>query len=117
MNQLTLFDVPQTVAEPIVRASDPVTSHKAAKKTESGKTRRQLQCLEVLIDSGHAMTSKELAQACMDRYWPNAGQVPAFFSDEFSNFRKRADEIKRNPELCVRLGIERDGGELFKAKE
>lgn len=26
------------------------------------------------------------------------------------------DEIKRNPDLCVRIGQERDGGELFEAR-
>lgn len=117
MRQPTLFDEPESKATPIARASDPVTSHKAAAKTESGKTRRQLQCLEVLRDSGQAMTSKELAHACIDRFCPDVKKNAAAFSDELSNFRKRADEIKRNPELTVRLGTERDGGELYEARK
>ena len=117
MRQPTLFDEEPIAAAPIARASDPVTSHKAAAKTESGRTGRQLQCLEVLRDSGRAMTSKELAHACIDRFCPDVRKNAAAFSDELSNFRKRADEIKRNPEMTVRLGTERDGGELFRAKE
>ena len=117
MRQPTLFDEEPIAAAPIVRASDPVTSHKAAAKTESGKTRRQMQCLEVLRDSGQAMTSKELAYACLKQFCPEAENNNAFFADELSNFRKRADEIKRDSGLTVRLGTERDGGELFKARK
>jgi len=117
MRERTLFELEPEVETPIARASDPVTSHKAAAKTESGRTGRQLQCLEVLRDSGRAMTSKELAHACIDRFCPDVRKNAAAFSDELSNFRKRADEIKRNPKMTVRLGTERDGGELFRAKE
>lgn len=117
MRERTLFELEPEVETPIARASDPVTSHKAAAKVESGRTGRQLQCLEVLRDSGRAMTAKELAHACIDRFCPDIRKNAAAFADELSNFRKRADEIKRNPEMTVRLGTERDGGELFEARK
>jgi hypothetical protein len=117
MRQPTLFDEEPIAAAPIARASDPVTSHKAAAKTESGKTRRQMQCLEVLRDSGRAMNANELAQACVDRFCPEVRSNPDLYSHEKSNFRKRADEIKRDSGLTVRLGTERDGGELFEARK
>jgi len=117
MRERTLFELEPEVETPIARASDPVTSQKAAAKTESGRTSRQLQCLEVLRDSGRAMTSNELAQACIDRFCPDVRSNSDLYSHEKSNFRKRADEIKRNPKMTVRLGTERDGGELFRAKE
>jgi len=39
------------------------------------------------------------------------------YAKKLDNFRKRADEIKRNEDLCIRLEAERDGGQLFKAKD
>jgi hypothetical protein len=117
MNQLTLFDVPQTVTDPIVRASDPVTSHKAAAVVAETLTLRQQQCLTVLREHGKEMTSNELAEACCERFCDDMRHHPVQFAKRLSNYRKRADEIKRNPDLCVRLGTERDGGELFRARE
>ncbi len=117
MNQLTLFDLPQTVTAEIVRASDPVTSHKAAAIVAKTLTIRQMQCLTVLREHGEAMTSNELAKACCDKFCDDLQYHPVMYAKRLDNFRKRADEIKRDPDLCVRIGQERDGGELFKAKE
>ena len=115
MGQLLLFG-PSEPATPIVRRSDPATSHKAAEKVKHVVTARQLQCLEVLREHGQALTSKELAAMCCDKFCQELKVDPKAFADKLENFRKRADEIKRNPDLCVRIGQERDGGELFKAR-
>jgi hypothetical protein len=62
------------------------------------------------------MTAKELAKACCEEYCIDLVSDREAWADKLSNYRKRADEIKRNPDLCVRLDEERDGSELFKAK-
>lgn len=116
MSQLTLFDFPEATA-PIARHSDPVTSHKAAERIELTVTARQLQCLEVLRDFGQPMTSNELAKACCDRFCSDLKVDPVQFAKKLDNYRKRADEIKRNPDLCEKLEAERDGGQLFTVKE
>lgn len=115
MIQGTLFTDVDTPAK-LSRASDPITSHKAAERIQHTVTARQLQCLEVLRDNGHPMTSNELAQACCDRFCSDLKVDPVQFAKKLDNYRKRCDEIKRNPELCERIGLERDGGELFRAK-
>jgi len=114
MTQLTLFDCPASA--PIARNSDPITSHKSAERIQPTVTARQLQCLEVLRDFGQPMTSNELAKACCDRFCPELHVDPVQFAKKLESFRKRADEIKRNPELCVILEQERNGGQLFTAK-
>ena len=111
MRQPSLF--PDT---PIARNSDPITSHKAASKTERGRMARQQLCLEVLRDAGQPMTSSEIAEACCSRFCPDLRSRPVEFSRELSNYRKRADEIKRNPNLCVILDEERNGAKLFRVK-
>ena len=117
MRQPTLFDEEPIAAAPIARASDPVTSHKAASIVAKTLTIRQMQCLTVLREHGEAMTSNELAKACCDKFCDDLQCHPVMYAKRLDNFRKRADEIKRDPDLCVRIGQERDGGELFKAKE
>ena len=116
MNQLTLFDAPAPTA-PIARNSDPITSHKAAERIQPTVTARQLQCLEVLRNFGQPMTSNELAEACCDRFCSDLKVDPVQFAKKLDNYRKRADEIKRNPDLCEMLDAERDGGQLFIAKD
>ena len=116
MSQLTLFDFPEATA-PIARHSDPITSHKAAERIQPTVTARQLQCLEVLRDFGQPMTSNELAEACCDRFCSDLKVDRIQFAKKLDNYRKRADEIKRNTDLCIRLEEERDGGQLFRAKE
>jgi len=116
MSQLTLFDCPEATA-PIARNSDPITSNNAAERIQPTVTARQLQCLEVLREHGQPMTSNELAEACCDRFCSDLKVDRIEFAKRLSNFRKRADEIKRNEDLCIRLDAERDGGQLFKAKE
>lgn len=101
---------------PIARRSDPITSHKAAERIQSTVTARQLECLEVLRDFGQPMTSNELAKACCDRFCSELAVDPVQFAKKLDNYRKRADEIKRNPELCEILEGERNGGQLFKAR-
>ena len=115
MSQLTLFDCPESTA-PITRHSDPATSHKAAERIQPTVTARQLQCLEVLRNFGQPMTSNELAKACCDRFCSDLKVDPVQFAKKLDNYRKRADEIKRNPELCTILEQERNGGQLFAAK-
>ena len=116
MNYRTLFTEELDPA-PIARHSDPITSHKAAERIQPTVTARQLQCLEVLREHGQPMTSSELAEACCDRFCSDLKVDRIQFAKKLDNYRKRADEIKRNPDLCVRLEAERDGGQLFKAKE
>jgi hypothetical protein len=116
MNYRTLFDCPEATA-PIARHSDPITSHKAAERIQPTVTARQLQCLEVLREHGQPMTSNELAEACCDRFCSDLKVDPVQYAKKLDNFRKRADEIKRNEDLCIRLEAERDGGQLFRAKE
>jgi hypothetical protein len=117
MRQPTLFDDEPKAATPIARRSDPDTSHKAAAVVAKTVTVRQMQCLEVLREHGEAMTSNELAKACCDKFCDDLSYHPVQYAKRFDNYRKRADEIKRDPDLCVRIGQERDGGELFKAKD
>lgn len=116
MSQLTLFDTPEATA-PIARHSDPITSHKAAERIQPTVTARQLQCLDVLREHGQPMTSSELAEACCDRFCSDLKVDPVQYAKKLDNFRKRADEIKRNPDLCVMLEEARDGGQLFEAKD
>ena len=116
MNYRTLFDIPESTAS-IARRSDPVTSHKAAERIQPTVTARQLQCLEVLREHGQPMTSSELAEACCNRFCSGLKADPVQYAKKLDSFRKRADEIKRNEDLCIRLEAERDGGQLFKAKE
>ena len=131
MNQLTLFDrvYPRTEfadtcstkgmkgeVNPLARASDPITSHKAAERIQGTVTARQMQCLEVLKQHGQPMTSNELAKACCEKFCSDLKVDPIQFAKKLDNFRKRCDEIKRNQDLCERTGQERDGGELFRAK-
>ena len=115
MNQLTLFDAPAP-SDPIARHSDPTTSHKASERIKPTITARQQQCLEVLRDFGQPMTSNELAKACCDRFCSESAVDPVQFAKKLESFRKRADEIKRNPELCEILEAERNGGQSFKAR-
>jgi len=117
MGQRTLFDELETKAAPIARASDPVTSHKAAAKVRNIVTAQHALVLAVLKRRGIAMTSKELAKACCEEYCSHLVSDREAWSDKLSNYRKRADEIKRNPDLCVKLDEERDGGQLFRAKQ
>lgn len=133
MNQQTLFDrtfYPRTEfadtcstkgmkgeVPPIARHSDPITSHKAAERIQPNITARQQQCLEVLRDFGQPMTSNELAKACCDRFCSDLRFDPLQFAKKLESFRKRADEIKRNPNLCEMLEDERNGCQLFRAKE
>ena len=116
MSQLTLFDTPEATAS-IARHSDPATSHKAAERIQPTVNARQTQCLEVLREHGQPMTSNELAEACCDRFCSDLKVDPVQYAKKLDNFRKRADEIKRNPDFCIRLEAERDGGQLFRAKE
>ena len=116
MTQLTLFDSPASSA-PIARHSDPITSHKAAERIQPTITARQQQCLEVLRNFGQPMTSNELAKACCDRFCSDLKVDPVQFAKKLDNYRKRADEIKRNTDLCVILETERNGGQLFRAKQ
>jgi len=116
MSQLALFDCPEATAQ-IARHSDPITSHKSAERIQPTITARQRQCLEVLRSFGQPMTSNELAKACCDRFCSDLKVDPVQFAKKLDNYRKRADEIKRNPGLCVMLDAERDGGQLFRAKE
>ncbi len=115
MNYRTLFP-DEVKAAPIARHSDPTTSHKAAEQIQPTITARQQQCLEVLRDFGQPMTSNELAKACCDRFCSELAVDPVEFAKKLESFRKRADEIKRNPELCEILEGERNGGQLFKAR-
>ena len=117
MRQPTLFDEPETKATPIARATDPVTSHKAAAKMEPVITAMHALVLAVLKKAGRPMNSAELAKACCDEYCSELVSEPVLYARKLNNFRKRADEIKRNPEMTVRLGTERDGGELFEARK
>ncbi len=117
MRQATLFDEPETKAAPIARASDPVTSHEAAAKTEKVVTAQHAIVLGVLRRRGHPMTAKELAKACCEEFCSHLANDPEAYADKLSNYRKRADEIKRNTDLCDKLEEERDGGQLFRAKE
>lgn len=117
MRQKTFFDEADPVAvAPIARRSDPVTSHKAAAKVETVVKAQHALLLAVLKRRGHPMTAKELAKACCEEYCGHLVNEPELYADKLSNYRKRADEIKRNPDLCVRLDEERDGGQLFRAK-
>jgi hypothetical protein len=116
MGERFLFGEPETVAAPIARASDPVTSHKAAAKTEKVAKIARLQCLMVLKEFGKPMTSNELAAACCDRFCNELRSDPKVYANKLSNYRKRADEIKRDPDLCVKLDQQRGGGQLFRAK-
>ena len=116
MNYRTLF-TEELEPAPIARHSDPATSHKAAERIQQTVTARQLQCLEVLREHGQPMTSNELAEACCDRFCSDLKVDRIQFAKNLDNYRKRADEIKRNPDLCEKLEAERDGGQLFKAKE
>jgi hypothetical protein len=116
MGQRTLFDEPETKAVSIARSSDPVTSHKAAAKTEKVVKITRLQCLMVLKEFVKPMTSNELAAACCDRFCDELKSDPKKYANKLSNYRKRADEIKRDPNLCVKLDEERNGGQLFRAK-
>ena len=115
MGQRTLFDEPETKAAPIARSSDPVTSHKAAAKVQRIVTAQHALVLAVLKRRGIAMTAKELAKACCEEYCSHLANDPEVYADKLSNYRKRSDEIKRNPDLCVKLEEERDGGQLFRA--
>ena len=118
MRQKTFFDEaePVVVVAPIARKSDPVTSHKAAAKTEKVVTAQHALVLGVLKRRGHPMTAKELAKACCEEYCSHLASDPEAYADKLSNYRKRADEIKRNAELCTILEQERNGGQLFMAK-
>ncbi len=116
MRQATLFDEPETKPAPIARASDPVTSHNAAARVQGVVTIRQMQCLEVLKEHGKPMTSNELAAACCEKFCEELRYDPQQYAKRLDNFRKRADEIKRNPDLCVMLDQERNGGQLFRAR-
>jgi hypothetical protein len=115
MNYRTLF-TEEIEPAPIARHSDPITSHKAAERIQPTVTARQLECLEVLRNFGQPMTSNELAKACCDRFCSDLKVDPVQFAKKLDNYRKRADEIKRNLDLCVMLDAERDGGQLFRAK-
>lgn len=120
MIQGTLFNdaeqaEPIAVA-PIARRSDPVTSHKAAAKIEKVVTAQHALVLAVLKRKGHPMTAKELAKACCEEYCSHLLADPEAYSARLDNYRKRADEIKRDASLCVKLDQERDGGQLFRAK-
>lgn len=117
MGQKTLFDEPETKAAPIARASDPVTSHKAAEKIQKIVTAQHALVLAVLKRRGIAMTAKELAKACCDEYCSHLVNDREAYAAKLDNYRKRADEIKRNEDLCVKLDEERNGGQLFRAKE
>jgi hypothetical protein len=117
MRQATLFDEPKTKAAPIARASDPVTSHKAAEKIDGAVHVTQMQCLQILRDNGRPMTSNEIAQACCDRYCEDLKHHAVMYSRKLSNYRKRADEIKRNKDICEKLEEERNGSQLFRARE
>ena len=116
LKQKTFFDAEPVAVAPIARASDPVTSHKAAAKTEKVVTAQHAIVLGVLKRRGHPMTSKELAKACCEEFCSHLENDKQAYADKLSNYRKRADEIKRNPDLCVKLDEERDGGQLFRAK-
>ena len=118
MRQPTLFDCePQAKAAPIARASDPVTSHKAAAKIDGANSITRMQCLEVLKEHGKPMTSNELAEACCQKYCEDLRYHAVMYARKLSNYRKRADEIKRDPDLCVMLNEERNGGQLYRAKD
>nr|DAK61534.1 MAG TPA: HTH domain protein [Caudoviricetes sp.] len=117
MSQLTLFGEQEARPAPIARSSDPVTSHNAADKVQCVVTNRQRQCLEVLKEFGNPMTSNELAAACCEKFCSDLRYDPQQYAKRLDNFRKRADEIKRNDELCIRLNEERNGCQLFRAKE
>ncbi len=117
MGERFLFDEPETVAAPIARASDPVTSHKAAEKVQKTVTAQHALVLAVLKRRGVPMTAKELAKACCDEYCSHLINDREAYAAKLDNYRKRADEIKRNTDLCEKLEEERNGGQLFKAKE
>lgn len=117
MRQPTLFDEPETKATPIARASDPVTSHKAAAKVKQVITAQHALVFAVLKKAGHPMNSAELAKACCDEYCSELVSEPVLYAKKLNNFRKRADEVKRNPDMCVILGEERNGGQLFQPKD
>ena len=118
MNYRTLFNIEDdgSSTASIARHSDPATSHKAAERIQPTVTARQQQCLEVLRNFGQPMTSNELAKACCDRFCSDLKVDPVQFAKKLDNYRKRADEIKRNPDLCEMLDAERDGGQLFTAR-
>ena len=116
MGERFLFDEPEAFAVPIARSSDPVTSHRAADKVQGVVTVRQMQCLAVLKEFGKPMTSNELAAACCAKFCGDLRYDVQQYARKLSNYRKRADEIKRNPDLCEKLEEERDGGQLFRAK-
>jgi hypothetical protein len=116
VNQLTLFDCPQAEI-PIARCSDPITSHKAADRIQPTLNTVHAMVFAVLKKSGKPMTSAELAKACCDQYCSELRSEPALYAKKLDNFRKRADEVKRNPDMCVILEEERNGGQLFQPKE
>jgi hypothetical protein len=116
MRQKTFFDEPEAKPTPIARNSDPVTSHKAAAKTAKVVTAQHAIVFGVLKRCGHPMTAKELAKACCEEFCSHLANDKEAYADKLSNYRKRADEIKRDPGLCVKLEEERDGGQLFRAK-
>jgi hypothetical protein len=75
-----------------------------------------MQCLEVLKEVGKPMTSNELAAACCAKFCGDLKYDPQQYAKKLDNYRKRADEIKRNEDLCEKLEQERNGGQLFRAK-
>jgi hypothetical protein len=117
MRQPTLFSDERSEETPIARSSDPVTSHTAAEKIKRVVTAMHAMVLAVLRKAGQPMTSAELAKACCDEYCSELATEPVLYAKKLDNFRKRADEIKRNPDLCVILNDERNGGQLFQPKE
>ncbi len=115
MTQLTLFDAPASPR--LARKSDPIPSHTAAAQVSATVTIRQERCLSVLRALGYAVTSKQLARECVQRFVPEARFNADLYTSELNNYRKRADEIKRNTKLCRVVDAEHKGGALFVALE
>jgi hypothetical protein len=88
MRQPTLFDEEPKAAAPIARASDPVTSHKAAAETSKKLTRLHTAFFEMLKFQCDArkksVTAIEVAAACVLAFPGVANQ---------ETWRKRAGEL------------------------
>jgi hypothetical protein len=115
MLERTLFDDELEVATPIARASDPETSHEAAKKTESGRTELQAKCLKVWSNEGREMTVKEVALLVMDRCFPEIKKTDEHYTTQLENCRKRSNEVANRH--CEKLELRRDGCRVFRVRK
>ena len=101
MTQLTLFLVEPPPSK-LARESDPETSHKAARKTDSSRDRsRVLQVFREAWPNG--LTAKEAATRCARQHGEENDHT------RIETYRKRAGEL----EEIVDTGKRRNGGRVF----